>query len=238
MSWGLVGAAAVSVVGGYMANKSANKGAQKGIDATNAATMAGIDENRRQFDLTRNDQLPWLQAGQGALGQLQALNSGNYSGFMNSPDYLWARDQGMEGINRQLAAHGSYYSGGGDADRMKFLSGLATQNLGNYRGALQSMAGLGQSTASGLGALGMNMAGQNAGLLQANGQARSSLYQQMGNNNAGMYGGIANVGAGLLGNYFGNRQTQQVPATYGGATPVAANGGSWLNAYGARGFNG
>ncbi len=198
MPWGAVAAA---VIGGVMSNQAAKKGAK----ASEKGGAASIAEQRRQYDLSRADQAPWMQHGQKALGGLDALNSGDYSGFMNSPDYLYARDSGMEGINRHLASKGGYYSGGGDADRMKFMSGLATQNLGNYRGALQSSAGMGQSTASGLGQLGANMA-NNIGQTQIGiGNARASSYQQQGDNYAGMAAAAGNA----FGNWYQNRNASQ-----------------------------
>ena len=38
------------------------------------------------------NQQPYMQAGTQALGGLSQLANGDYSGFMNSPDYLYARD--------------------------------------------------------------------------------------------------------------------------------------------------
>lgn len=186
MPWGAVAGA---VIGAYASNNAAKKGAK----ATDQASQGAIDLQREMFNTTRQDQAPWMEAGRGALGQLSALNSGDYSGFNNSPDYLWAREQGLQGVDRSAAARGGMYSGGADADRMKFASGLATQNLGNYRGSLQSMAGLGQSTASGLGSMGMGMANNAGNAMMNAGQARSSAYQQSGNNIAGLAGGLGNM---------------------------------------------
>lgn len=204
MSWVAVGAAAVTAVGSaYSANKSA-KAQGKGGDAA-------IAEQRRQYDQTREDQLPWLQAGQGALTQLQKLNAGDFSGFKDSPDYQFAYDQGMQALDRSAASRGNLFSGGQQADLMKFGQGLATQNYGNYYNRLASMAGVGQTAATNLGQFGQNAASNIGNLQMANGQARASTYGAYGHGLAGLAGAV-NYGyqqnraanGGGTGWYFGN----------------------------------
>lgn len=191
MTWGAVGAAAVTVVGGYLSNRSANKGAQAGADA-----MAG--EQARQYDQTRRDLMPWLQAGGGALDQMQQLNLGNFSSFKQSPDYQFALDQGMQSLDRSAASRGGLYSGGHSADLMKFGQGLASQNYGNYYNRLASLAGVGQTTGQSLGSFGANAANQIGG-------ARQSAYNQIGQNNADFYAGTAGALGGLWNQYRGGR---------------------------------
>jgi hypothetical protein len=63
-----------SFVGGILGGGSKKKAAQKAADAQIAFAQKGLDESARQFDLSRADQMPWLAAGQGALGdQLDLL---------------------------------------------------------------------------------------------------------------------------------------------------------------------
>lgn len=204
MSWVAVGAAAVTAVGSaYSANKSA-KAQAKGGDAA-------IAEQRRQYDQTREDQLPWLQAGQGALGQLQKLNAGDFSGFIDSPDYQFALQQGTQALDRSAASRGNLFSGGQQADLMKFGQGLATQNYGNYYNRLASMAGVGQTAATNLGQFGQSAASNIGNAHMANGQARASTYGAYGQGLAGL-AGAANYGyqqnrannGGGTGWYFGN----------------------------------
>lgn len=186
MPWGAVIGA---VVGGIAQNSAAKKGAK----ATDQSSQRSIDEQRRQFDLTRQDQMPWLDAGRGALGDMQRLMGGDFSKFYQSPDYTFARDQGLQSLERGAAARGGMYSGGADADRMRFASGLASQNYGNFYSRLQSMAGQGQTTASNLGQMGMGMANNIGNSLMNAGNARASAYQQQGNNWAQLAGGLGNM---------------------------------------------
>lgn len=163
-----IGTVGSAVIGSNAASKSA-KASQKATDQT-------VAEQRRQFDLTRSDQMPWLEAGKGALGQLQALNSGDFSKFYQSPDYQFALDEGFKSLDRSAASRGRLYSGGYGQDLTKYGQGLATQNYGNYYGRLASLAGVGQSTATNLGEMGMNMASNIGKAYQTNAANRASAY--------------------------------------------------------------
>lgn len=191
MSWVAVGSAAVTVVGGYLSNRSANKGAQAGADA-----MAG--EQARQYDQTRRDLMPWLQAGGGALDQMQQLNSGNFSSFYGSPDYTYTLDESIKGLDRSAASRGGLYSGGHSADLLKMAGGLASQNYGTHYNRLSNLAGVGQTTGQSLGSFGANAANQIGG-------ARQSAYNQIGQNNADFYAGTAGALGGLWNQYRGGR---------------------------------
>lgn len=178
------------VVDAWSSNKAA--GAQK--DASKKA----IEEQRRQFDLTRSDQMPWLQAGQGALSNLQKLNSGDFSAFTQSPDYQFALDEGFKAMDRSAASRGRLYSGGYGQDLTKYGQGLATQNYGNYYNRLAGMAGVGQTTASNLGQLGQNMANSIGNQYNQIGAARASAYQGYNQALNGQYDRYGNRSGGLL----------------------------------------
>lgn len=51
----------------------AYRGATAQASAAKKASQRAVDEQIRQFDITRSDQMPWLQAGGGALAQLSHL---------------------------------------------------------------------------------------------------------------------------------------------------------------------
>ncbi|UZB05543.1 hypothetical protein OM948_08840 [Xanthomonas citri pv. fuscans] len=187
MSWGAVAGAAVSVVGGVIANnknKKANGQAQSAADANYYAN-------------TQNMQ-PYLNAGTGALNQLAQLNAGNYSSFQESPDYQFALQQGIQGLDRSAAARGSLYSGGQQADLMQFGQGLASQQYNNYYNKLASLAGMGQSAASALAGVGNTYANATA----------NNAYQGAANSNA-LTGLLTGVGSNLASNinYGGGRQS-------------------------------
>jgi hypothetical protein len=197
MPWGY---AAVAVASIYSANKQSKAG-EKGAQGQVAASQYATDEQRREYDQSRQDQLPFLQAGQDALGRQAAFLNGDWSGFENSPDYKFALDQGLKLSDRSAAARGSLFSGGHSADLMQLGQGLAQQNANDYWNKLAGRAGQGQVTASNLGQLGANMA-TNIGNNAMNGaNARASSYA----NTANAWGNATNQLAGLVGQYYGNR---------------------------------
>lgn len=189
---------AVGAIGGALISSKASKSAAKA--QTQAADQATA-EQQRQYDLSRQDQMPWLQTGTWALDQQKKALGGDWSGFQNSPDYQFALDQGFKGLDRSAAAKGRLYSGGYGEDLTKFGQGLATQNYQNYMNNLGRLSNTGQSTASGLGLLGANFANNAAQNTIGAGQARASGYMDQGN----AYGNAFNQLGGLAGNYFGNQ---------------------------------
>lgn len=199
MPWGV----AVAAIGAYGASQqagAAKDGARAQRDAADAATA----EQRRQYDQTREDQAPWLQAGQGALGQLQALNGGDFSSFKESPDYQFRFNEGMRGLDRSAAAKGGLYGGGHSADLLKYGAGMASQGYGDYYNRLASIAGVGQTTASGLGSLGMGMANQIGNNYQAAG--RASAYGSQGQADA--WSGFAAGLGGQVNNWYQNNSAK------------------------------
>jgi hypothetical protein len=194
MSWG---DAIQGVTGLFGANQQ-----QNAADAQAEASAAAIAEQRRQFDQLQQNQQPYMQYGQGQISGLQSLASGDYSGFTNSPDYKYARDQMIYGQDHSAAARGRLNSGGYGMDLAKGLNGLASQNLGNYRQSLQWGANLGQNAAAGVGQAGMQSANNIGGLMQDRAQAQSSGYGGWAGAVTGL-GGIAASQPWASGSIFG-----------------------------------
>lgn len=228
------GAALVAAGAVYSASEQAGA-AKDAASAAERGTSASIAEQRRQYDLTRQDQMPWLQAGQRALQLQDNFLRGDTSGFENSAGYKFAVDQGFQGLNRGAAANGSFNSGGADADRIAFGQGLASQYADNYWNKLSARAGIGQSTASGLGTLGANMAGNIGNAHMANADAQRQSSYDRANTNSQLAGSLT----GLASGYFNNRQpqtTQQQPFAWqpqqggwqsGTGSLGPSNGSSW-----------
>jgi hypothetical protein len=211
MSWVAVAGTAITVVGGYLSNKQANKGNK----AAQQGQQGGIDEQRREYDQTRQDQLPWLQAGQDALGRQQSFLDGDWSGFENAPDYKFAVDQGLKLSDRSAAARGALFAGGHEADLVQLGQGLATQNADNYWNKLAGRAGQGMTTAQNLGDLGANMA-TNIGNAYANiGQARQSSYNNNAQFTAGLFGQMGNLAQNYLARRNGGTYNYGTPITTG-----------------------
>lgn len=197
-----------AAVGVYGANRQ-NSAARNAARAQQQSADAQIAEQRRQYDQTRQDQMPWLEAGQDALGRQARFLDGDYGEALSSPDYTARLSEGISALDRGASARGSLFSGGADADRMRFGANLATEGLNTYWNRLAGRAGQGQVAASGLGALGANMAGNINNSMQNAANARQSSYLAQGNNAAQLGAGIG----GLFNNWY-----QQNSANNGGGT--------------------
>ncbi len=200
---GLLGAA-----GQYFGNREAARGAQ-----------AGIDEIARQYDTNRNDLAPYRQAGTAGLGRLLSLyginpdgtqGTADLTGLYNSPDYQFARSEGLRGVENSAAASGGLYSGRTLKALQDRGDGLASMHLGDYANRLASIAGIGQTATNTGVAAGQNSAGQIAGLRSDIGNSRASGLAGAGNI-------LANTGSNIAGSYYGNQMPDWYRRYYGGA---------------------
>lgn len=76
-------AAGVGAAGAVASANASNRGQQQAATASQAAADQATAEQRRQYDLSRADNAPWLQTGQSALSQLAGLyglNQGQSTG--------------------------------------------------------------------------------------------------------------------------------------------------------------
>lgn len=184
--------AAAIAVGGTV--YSADQQRKAGKDAARGA-QAGADLSQAQYELQRQDRLPYMESGRNALAQLDRLNAGDYSGFTQSPDYQFALEQGIKGVDRSASARGTQFSGGQLASLANYTTGLASQNYGNYYNRISQLAGLGQNAAAGVGNAGMQYAGQAGGYMadaaNAGAMARigaASTYGDLGEQLSGAFG--------------------------------------------------
>ncbi len=145
--------------------------------------------------------MPWLRAGENALGIQQRFLGGDMSAYKESPDYQFRLQQGQRGLENSAAARGNLFGGGAAADLMGYNQGMATQGINEWWNRLAGVSGTGQNTANQLGQFGQQygqQAGNNA-IGAAN--ARGSSYI----NQANQWGGVAQG----LGNLFGSYQGQK-----------------------------
>lgn len=202
MSWWVAGATVVSgVIGGISGSKSADKAAKAQQNAADQATR----ESARQYDQTRQDLMPWMDAGRNALVGLQQVQAGDFSGFRADPGYQWSQQQGLQALDRSAAARGSLFSGGADADRIAFGQGLASQQFGDWYNRQAALAGVGQTTANQLGQFGAQNAANQGNALIGAGNARASAYQQQNQAWQNALGGITSGVTYAAGNNWGRR---------------------------------
>lgn len=197
----IVAGAADAITGAGAAKKAAKTQAE--------SAQAAIDEQRRQYDLTREDLAPSRQVGTGALNQLAAMygipgasgasGPADYSAFYNSPDYKFALSEGLKSVENSAAARGGLYSGNAMRALQERGAGIASQNFGNYYNRLASLAGVGQTATNAGASYGANTASNIGNLLTQQGDARASGI--IGSANA-INGGIRDL-ASLYGYYKG-----------------------------------
>ena len=181
MAGWVAGAVAVS---GYLGSQAAKQGAGEQAGATRYAA----DLANQQYQQTRQDQMPWMQAGQSALNQLIPLASNykpfDYNAMTADPGYGFRLSEGQKALDRSAAARGGLISGSALKAATRYGQDMGSQEYTNAfnryqteRAAqlnpLQSLAGVGQSTAQTLGATGAANAA-NVGNLATSGAAASA----------------------------------------------------------------
>ena len=210
-----------AVVGSALIGGSAAKSAA-GTQAAAARDAAALQNE--QFQQTRQDQMPWMRAGEQALNKLIPLTDYTKFGmdqFQQDPGYAFRLSEGQKALDRSAAARGGLISGGALRAAQRYGQDLGSQEYMNAfnryqteRAAqlqpLQSLAGVGQTTAAQLGQAGAANAA-NVGNLMTGGAAAQAAGQV----------GMANAITGGLGTYLNYSQgnallnalrTPQVPS--------------------------
>lgn len=136
--------------------KTGAKAAEKAGNLQADSSKYAADLAQKQFEQTRQDQMPWLEAGKGALGQLQnhidkapgfddkwggrieeAYTNGQLTGgldpskFQTDPSYQFRKQEGMDGLQSSAAAGGGLLSGAALKSLNRYNSDLASQEYGN-----------------------------------------------------------------------------------------------------------
>lgn len=186
MPWGFAAAAAGTVVAGAIQADSARSASNKQADATNA----GIGEQRRQFDLTREDYAPYRAAGTQALGQLQTdINKPVTSAdVMSDPGYQFGLKQGQLALDRKAAAAGGRVSGASLKSASEYATNYASTGYGaayqrrqDRLNRLAALAGIGQTATGGSAMAGANSANAISGLISSQGDASAAAGLARGN---------------------------------------------------------
>jgi hypothetical protein len=125
--------------------------------------------------------------------------------FQNTPGYQFARDQGLDAVNRTAAARGGLAGGNNTVDLMKYATGFADQTYGNYMSRLNPLMQMyqqgvgGQANAAmGLGQQGAGVYGNMARSYQDEAAGRGRALAGIGEANAGGIMGAANAQAGVI----------------------------------------
>jgi hypothetical protein len=185
MTFGLSAAAMVGVAGVATAGATIYAGSKAASAAKKAAgtqaesAQLGIDEQRRQFDLTQKLLGPYAQAGEGALSAQQALiglagpeaQAEAIRNIEMSPQFTSMVAQGENAMLQNASATGGLRGGNTQAALAQFrpnlLSGLIQQQYQNLGGLTTT----GANAAAGVGSAGMQTGANVSNLLQQQGAA-------------------------------------------------------------------
>lgn len=215
-------AAAIIGAGALGAGASIYSSSRAASAQTKSAAMA-TQAQRDMFDVTRNSLQPFINAGQGGIGDLQKwLSSSDEGGPLNAlmkltmpganmsetlrqtPGYQFAEDRGLRGVNNALAARGLGGSGGAVAKgAAEYTTGLASNTWQSVVNALQSLFTGGAAAKQNFVNTGANAAaGLGSNATQVGGQIGGNIIGA-GNAQAGNFMNMGNA----LGN-FGNNISQ------------------------------
>ena len=161
---------AAAIVGTSLLSSNA---AGNAADTQAAASDRAAQLQNEQYKQTREDQMPWLKAGERALGKLEGAVDYTPFGmkqFQADPGYAFRLSEGQKALDNQAAARGGLISGNALRAATAYGQNMGSQEYTNafnrYQAErqaklapLQSLAGVGQTTAANLGTAGAANAG-------------------------------------------------------------------------------
>jgi hypothetical protein len=234
MSWVAAAIAASSLLGAYSADKASktqSDAAERAAEAQAAASRYAADLQQQQYRENVQRQQPFYEAGVNALPELVQASRYTPFGqeqFQADPGYAFRLSEGTKALDRSAAARGGLISGGALKAATRFGQEMGSQEYTNAftryqqeRAArlnpLQSLTGMGQTTAAGLGAAGQTMASNVGNYGMAGANATAEGYMGAANARASGYMGTYNAINSGLSNYLNynspvNRMLQPVQA--------------------------
>ena len=182
MTFGLSGAALAGIaVGGatLIAGNRQAKAAESAAQIQAGSSEAGIAEQRRQFDAIRELLKPYTEAGLPALEAQQALlglqgpqaERAAIERIRGGETFKALTRQGEEALLQRASATGGLRGGNIQAALSQFRPQLLSSLIEQQYGRLGGMTALGQQSAAGVGAAGLETGANVANLLGQQGAA-------------------------------------------------------------------
>lgn len=219
MPWTAIAIGGSALLGAFSANKAADlqsDAATHAADTQSAASRYAADLQQKQYEENVQRQQPFYQAGVNALPELVQASRYTPFGqqqFQEDPGYAFRLSEGQKALERSAAARGGLISGGALKAATRYGQDMGSQEYTNafnrYQaerqarlGPLQSLTGMGQTTANTLGAAGQTNATNigNYGMQGANATAEG--YMGAANARASGYMGMSNAVQSGLSNYL------------------------------------
>ncbi len=220
----IVGSALLGSSSAESAASAQSSAADRAAELQRQTAQEQLALQQRMYEEGVARQQPWLEAGQGALNKLIPMASEyqrfGMDQFQQDPGYQFRLSEGLKALDRQAAARGGLISGGALKAAQRYGQDMASQEYQNAfnryqteRSAalnpLQSLAGVGQTTANQLGAAGQSYATSAGNIMGTSASNIGNLMTDAAAARASGYMGQANALTGALGtglNYYQNQQ--------------------------------
>lgn len=210
MTFGLSGAALAGVAVGGATLVSGIMQSQAAGDAAaiqGAASQAGIDEQRRQFDKVQELLKPYAQAGEGALAGQQAFlglkgpeaERAAIERIQGGQTFQALQQQGENALLQTASATGGLRGGNLQGALAQFRPALLSNLIEQQYGRLGGLTTLGQNAAAGTGAAAQTMGTNVTNLLGQQGAAAAGAEIAQGK----AFGAIPSAISGGLGLFSG-----------------------------------
>jgi len=229
----MAGWVAAAVVGGALiSSKASSKAAGAQAAATESAAAQSTEAANRAADLQYQQfregvalQEPWRQAGITALNRLTPLATEytpfSYDEFTKDPGYAFRLSEGQKALERSATARGNLLSGGTLKAITRYGQDMGSQEYQNafnrYQAErtarlqpLQSLAGVGQTTAQQMSTAGQNLASNLGNIYTSNAANVGNLMTSGAAARASGYVGGANALTQGLGTYLNYSQGQNM----------------------------
>lgn len=198
----------MTVISGMLQASAAKKAARAQENAAKDAAAV----QKAQYEQTRADLSPYRTAGAGALPVYQdSLGLNGEAGYANAlskfqtgPAYQFQFNQGVDALEKSMAARGKLFSGQTGKALTAFGQGLANQEFGGWQNRLAGLSEMGQNAAAQTGSFGANAAANIGNYLTDAGAARASGYVGQANAYSNALSGLTQLAGFGLGGGFAN----------------------------------
>jgi len=247
-----IAAAAIGAGGALLGGLFAGKGASSAAKTSAAAADQATALQREMWQQGRADQQPWLQAGTNALNRMQDPSMApqqwqNFTAadYQQDPGYSFRMTEGLKALDKTASARGGLLSGGALKGATRYGQDLASQEYGAAYGRFNtnqtnqlarsdlaynrqaSLAGVGQSVASGMAGQDQRYADAAGGGMMASGNATAAGQMGVGNSiNNAIQTGVSSYNQANMLNYL-----NRTPASGGYAADTGGGYGALSGGY-------
>lgn len=209
-----------SVINAFSSDRASNTQADAAKSAANTQAEANryaADLQYKMFQEQQELQKPWREAGITALNKLTPLATDyqkfGMAQFQQDPGYAFRLKEGQRALDQSAAARGGLISGNALKAAQRYGQEMGSQEYNNafnrylrereaQLNPLQSLAGVGQTTAQTMASQAGSYGANVGNLMSATGASSANALLAQGNARASAYGGYGQAaGQGLQGLY-------------------------------------